>query len=211
MMTIWRLAPVLAVLAVTAAQAQQRLPIETPPTRTNVQADALLKPGPFAEIRKPEARVYGADVAAEPNDHLFKGFRRDPQLVAGVNVAPNLALEAGYVNLPDKGLHRVEQGRAEGASYGLGEKGSSNHVAAKVSTPEDGPLSAYAKAGIAYSTMKRGAHAGSDTGLYTGAGAKYKIDKSTSVSGDLSRHGDAATKFGRNSKDGVKGSVMMGF
>lgn len=214
-------------LAACAVQAQELLPIQTPAGPAVLKADELHEPDPFAGTRTSASRVYGADVAAQPNDHIFKGFRRDPRLIAGVKVAPHVALEAGYVNLPDRGLYRDEQGRAEDASQGLGEKGSSNHLAVKVSTPEDARLSAYAKAGIAYSVIKGGINAGSDmgafngagqrlnagsdTGLYTGAGAKLKLDKSTSVNAEFSRHGDAAKKLGSVIKDGIKGNMQMGF
>lgn len=227
-MTMTRImALAVGVLAACAAQAQELLPIQTPAGPAVLKADQLHEPDPFAGTRTPAPRVYGANVAAQPNDHVFKGFRRDPRLIAGIKVAPHVALEAGYVNLPDRGLYREEQGRAEGASQGLGEKGSSNHLAIKVSTPEDERLSAYAKAGIAYSEVKRGINggsdmgpyngagqrlnAGSDTGLYTGAGAKLKLDKSTSVNAEFSRHGDAARKLGSVVKDGIKGSMQMGF
>ena len=98
---------------------------------------------------------------------------------------------------------------AEGASQGLGEKGSSNHLAVRVSTPEDARLSAYAKAGIAYSEIKRSINTGSDTGLYTGAGAKLKLDKLTSVNAEFSQHGDAASKLGRVVRDGIKGNMQL--
>lgn len=198
-------------LAACAVQAQELLPIQTPAGPAVLKADELHEPDPFAGTRTSASRVYGADVAAQPNDHVFKGFRRDPRLIGGVKVAPHVAIEAGYVNLPDRGLYRDEQGRAEGASQGLGEKGSSNHLAVKVSTPEDDRLSAYAKAGIAYSEVKRGINSASDTGLYTGAGAKLKLDKSTSVNAEFSRHGDAAKKLGSVIKDGIKGNMQMGF
>jgi len=211
-MTMTRImALAVGVLAACAAQAQELLPIQTPAGPAVLKADQLHEPDPFAGTRASASRVYGADVAAQPNDHVFKGFRRDPRLIVGVKVAPHVALEAGYVNLPDRGLYRDEQGRAEGASQGLGEKGSSNHLAVKLSTPEDERLSAYAKAGIAYSEVKRGINAGSETGLYTGAGARLKLDKSTSVNAEFSRHGDAAKKLGSVIKDGIKGSMQMGF
>ena len=211
-MTMTRImALAVGMLAACAAQAQELLPIQTPAGPAVLKADELHEPDPFAGTRASASRVYGADVAAQPNDHVFKGFRRDPRLIVGVKVAPHVALEAGYVNLPDRGLYRDEQGRAEGASQGLGEKGSSNHLAVKLSTPEDERLSAYAKAGIAYSEVKRGINAGSETGLYTGAGARLKLDKSTSVNAEFSRHGDAAKKLGSVIKDGIKGSMQMGF
>ena len=211
-MTIIRImALAVGALAAAAAQAQDLLPIQTPTGPALLKADQLHEPDPFAKMRSAGSRLYGANVAAQPNDHVFKGFRRDPQLVGGVKVAPHVALEAGYVNLPDRGLYRVERGRAEDASEVLGDKGSSNHLAVKVSTPEDERLSAYAKAGIAHSVVKRGVNAGSDTGLYTGGGAKLKLDKSTSVNAEFSRHGDTAKKLGRVIRDGIKGNLQLGF
>lgn len=211
-MTMTRImALAVGVLAACAAQAQELLPIQTPAGPAVLKADQLHEPDPFAETRPAGSRLYGANVVAQPIDRVLKGFRRDPQLVGGVKVTPNVALEAGYVNLPDRGLYRVEQGRPEDASEVLGDKGSSNHLAVKLSTPEDERLSAYAKAGVAYSVLKRGVNAGSETGLYTGGGAKLKLDKSTSVNAEFARHGNAAKKLGSVVKDGIKGSMQMGF
>ena len=210
-MQLRRMTVAFGLLAIATTQAQELLPVQSQKAPPALDSDALHQPDPFAGIRKPASRLYGADVAAQPNDHVFAGFRRDPQLVIGAKVTPHVALEAGYANLPDRGLHLVEQGKPADAAYVLGDKGSSNHVAAKVSSSKDERLSGYGKAGIAYSTVKRGEHAGSDTGLYTGAGAKYKVNKSTSVNGDYTQHGDAAKKFGRLSKDGIKANMTMGF
>jgi hypothetical protein len=44
-----------------------------------------------------------------------------------------------------------------------------------------------------------------------GAGAKLKLDKSTSVNAEFSRHGDTAAKLGRVVRDGIKGNMLMGF
>lgn len=197
-------------LAAAAAQAQL-LPDPAPRQPAQLERSKTAQPDPFAGSHQPYPRVYGADVAAQPNDHVFTGMRRDPRLIAGVEVAPNVAIEGGYVNLPDKGLHKVEPGLPADAAIPLGEKGSSNHLAAKYSLPASERLTAYGKAGIAYTEkkMERGV-AGSDTGLYTGAGASYKVDKRTTVSGDFVRHGDAAKKFDRV-QDGLKGNLKLGF
>ncbi len=197
-------------LAVAAAQAQL-LPDPAPRQPAQLEKNKPDKPDPFAGSHQPYPRVYGADVAAQPNDHVFTGMRRDPRLIGGVEVAPKVAIEGGYVNLPDKGLHKVEPGLPADAAIPLGEKGSSNHLAAKYSLPASERLTAYGKAGIAYTEKKRERGvAGSDTGLYTGAGASYKVDKRTTVSGDFVRHGDAAKKFDRV-QDGLKGNLKMGF
>ncbi|WP_187271622.1 outer membrane beta-barrel protein [Massilia arenae] len=196
----------------TQAQAQaQLLPDPAPPQPAQLERSQPAAPDPFAGSHQPYPRVYGGNVAAQPNDHVFTDMRRDPRLVSGVEVAPNVSIEGGYVNLPDKGLHKVEPGKPADASIPLGEKGSSNHLAAKYSLSAGDRLSAYGKAGIAYTEKKRERGvAGSDTGLYTGAGASYKVDKRTTVSGDYVRHGDAAKKFDRV-RDGVQGNLKMGF
>ena len=202
-------AVLLSCLASAGAQAQL-LP-DPAPARTEIERNQPARPDPFAGSHQPYPRVYGGDVAAQPGDHVFKDMRRDPQLLGGVEVAPNVAIEGGYLNLPDRGLHQVEPAKPADASIGLGEKGSSNHLAAKYALPEKDGFSAYGKAGIAYTEQKgRAAQAGSDTGLYTGAGAKRNIDKRTTVSGDFVRHGSAASKF-KDVRDGIKANLKMGF
>jgi hypothetical protein len=196
-------------LAAAGAQAQL-LPDPAPRQSAQLEPDKPAKPDPFAGSHQPYPRAYGANVAAQPNDHVFTGMRRDPRLIAGVEVAPGVAIEGGYLNLPDKGLHKVEPGKPTDAAIPLGEKGSSNHLAAKYAVPAGERLSAYGKAGIAYTERKGQGVAGSDTGLYTGAGASYKVDKRTTVSGDFVRHGDAAKKFD-SVRDGIKGNLKMGF
>ena len=197
-------------LAAASIQAQL-LPDPAPRESAQLERNKPDKPDPFAGSHQPWPRVYGADVAAQPNDHVFTGMRRDPRLIGGVEVAPNVAIEGGYVNLPDKGLHKVEPGKPADAATPLGEKGSSNHLAAKYSLRASERLTAYGKAGIAYTEKKRERGvAGTDTGPYTAAGASYKVDKRTTVSGDFVRHGDAAKKFDRV-QDGLKGNLKMGF
>ena len=200
----------LGTLAASASQAQL-LPDPAPRQPASLERNKSAAPDPFSGSHQPWPRVYGSNVAAQPNDHVFTGMRRDPRLIGGVEVAPNVAIEGGYLNLPDKDLHQVESGKPADASIPLGEKGSSNHLAAKYSLPAGEHLTAYGKAGIAYTEKKRERGvAGSDTGLYTGAGASYQVDKRTTVSGDVVRHGDAAKKFNAV-RDGVKGNLKMGF
>jgi len=199
----------LGCLAAAGAQAQM-LPDPTS-GQPQLERNQPARPDPFAGSHQPYPRVYGGDVAAQPNDHVFTDMRRDPRLLGGVEVAPNVAIEGGYLNLPDKGLHKVEPGKPADAAIPLAAKGSSNHLAAKYSLPASERLSAYGKAGIAYTEQKgRGVAAGSDTGLYTGAGATLTVDKRTTVSGDYVRHGDAASKF-KDVRDGVKANLKMGF
>jgi len=198
-------------LAAAGAQAQL-LPDPAPAPAAQLERDQPPRPDPFAGSHQPYPRIYGSNVAAQPNDHVFTNMRRDPRLLGGAEVAPNIALEGGYLNLPDRGLHTVEPGKPADAAIALGAKGSNNHLALKYALPEQEGLSAYAKAGIAHTeqTKERGVAASSDSGLYTGAGARLKVDKRTTVSGDFVRHGDAASKF-KNVRDGIKANLKMGF
>lgn len=191
--------------------AQAQLLPDPAPGKPQLERSEPARPDPFAGSHQPYPRVYGGDVAAQPNDHVFTNMRRDPRLLGGVEVAPNVAIEGGYLNLPDKGLHKTEPGKPADAAIPLADKGSSNHLAAKYALPASERLSAYGKAGIAYTEQKgHRAADGSDTGLYTGAGAALKVDRRTTVSGDYVRHGRAASKF-RDVRDGVKANLKMGF
>lgn len=197
-------------LAAAGAHAQL-LPDPGPGQPAQLERSKPARPDPFAGSHQPYPHVYGGNVAAQPNDHVFRDMRRDPRLLGGAEVAPNVAIEGGYLNLPDRDLHQVEPGKPADAAVALGEKGSSNHLALKYALPEKDGLSAYGKAGIAYTEQKgRAVEAGSDTGLYTAAGARLKLDRRTTVSGDFVRHGDAASKF-KDVRDGVKANLKMGF
>lgn len=199
----------LACLACAGAQAQRAVP-DSIPASAQLDKQGVQKPDPFAGSHRPTPRVYGGDAAAQPNDHVFKGFRRDPQPLAGVEVAPNVAIEGGAVLLPDRGLHRVEPG-TENAPIDLRERGTSSHLGVKYALPESEGVSAYGKVGVAHSVRKASGTSVSDTGVYTGAGARYKVDKATTVSGEYTRHGDAASTFKGLSKDGIKANLRMGF
>ena len=188
------------------AQAQRVVPDPA----AQLEKQGVQKTDPFAGSHQPYPRVYGGDAAAQPNDHVFHGMRRDPQPLAGVEVAPNVAIEGGAVLLPDRGLHRVEPG-TENAPIDLKERGTSSHLAAKYALPESDGVSAYGKVGVAHSARQVAGKSVTDTGVYTGAGARVKVDKATTVSGEYTRHGDAASKFGRLSKDGIKANLKMGF
>lgn len=200
---------ILGFLLVAGAQAQRLVP-DPASNQPQQEEKKVQQPDPFAGAHRPSPHVYGGDVAAQPNDHLLRGWRRDPQLLGGVEVAPNVAIEGGTVLLPDLGLHKVEPG-TENAPIDLKERGTSNHLGVKYALPESDGVSAYGKVGVAHSARQVAGKTVSDTGVYTGAGAKYKVDKATTVSGEFTRHGDAASKFGRLSKDGVKANLKMGF
>lgn len=195
--------------AATATTEAQLLPVAgNPPAGTDIDT-APVRTDPFAGSHQPYPRIHAADVAPQPNDHVFR-YRRDPRLVAGVEVAPRLSLEGGYTNLPERERIPLDPTRPADAALGLGERGFSNHLAAKYALPAGERLAADAKVGVAHSVRKTGERV-SDTGLYLGAGARYKVDRNTTVTSEVSRHGNAAKTFGRLSKDGIKTDLKMGF
>ncbi len=166
----------------------------------------------FERSHAPYPRVYGDNTTANPNDTIIKGYRTDPKLVAGVEVAPNLALEAGHAPLLDRGFRKIDEGRPEDVSGALGATGSSNYVAGKVSIPLTEQLSVHGKMGVAYSERKTPSIKEADTGLYTGVGARYRLNDNASVDADYSRHGHAAKKWGgATNADGVKARLKIGF
>lgn len=141
----------------------------------------------------------------------------DPRLVAGFNLTPALALEAGYVNLYDRGTYFASYAHPEQTSGALGVKGFNSYVAGKYTVTLNDRLEVVGKAGIARSEFnERDAHLGSmtsvDTGPYTGLGANYKVTDKMSVSGKVERYGDSARWGPANSNNtGVSAKVNLGF
>jgi opacity protein-like surface antigen len=170
------------------------------------------KTGPFDRSLQPSPRSYGGNETANPNDNVMKGFRTDPRLVGGFELAPNLAVEAGYAHLFDRGFHRIDEGRPEDTSGALGAKSFSIHLAGKYSVPLSERLTAYGKLGVAHSGQKSGRTTVTDTGLYTGLGAQYKLHEKATIGAEVGRHGDAAKKWGSaTNSDGVRAKLKMGF
>ncbi|MET0980980.1 MAG: outer membrane beta-barrel protein [Telluria sp.] len=166
----------------------------------------------FDQGFQPFPRTYGGNEAANPGDKLHKGFRTDPRLVGGIELAPGLSLEAGYVNGFDRGFHGIDEGRPEEVSGALGNHGHSIHVAGKVSAPLGERLSAYGKLGVAHSARKAYGRPATDTGLYTGVGAQYKLDENAGIEAEVGRHGNAARKWSNvTNADAVKARVKIGF
>lgn len=159
-------------------------------------------------------RVYGGNLAANPNDRAFAGlFKTDPRLVMGVAVTPTLAFEAGYVNLLDQGFRPVNERDPEDTTGAIGLRGFNTHLAAKVTQPLGERLSAWGKVGVAHSENRRGKFQGVDTGLYTGVGARFKVNGRVTVDGSFQNHGHAAQRFDNatNSSSKVEARMNMGF
>lgn len=157
------------------------------------------------------AYVYGKNLAENPNDRLFNGvFKTDPRLILGVEMSPNWALEAGYVPLVDRGFHRVDERDTSDTAGALGANGSSTHAAVKYTLPITDQLSAYGKVGVGRSEMTQGGGT-AETGIYTGAGAKLKINERTTVGGEYGSHGGGLKSFGNSNSNRIKADVGIRF
>ncbi|GGY86775.1 outer membrane beta-barrel protein [Pseudoduganella plicata] len=166
---------------------------------------------PAEKAWQPRARIYGRSVAENSNDRLYKGmFKTDPRLLIGVELSPNWALEAGYVNLFDRGFHRVNERDPGDTAGALGANGSSTHAAIKYSGEITDRLSAYGKVGIAYSettTDDRKAQ----TGLYTGVGVKLKMNERMWIGVEYGSHGGGLKSLGDSNANAVKVNVGIRF
>lgn len=183
----------------------------------------------FDKAYQPYPRAYGGNQAPGLNDKAFKGlFTTTPRLLGGYELFPHLAIEGGYVDLYDRGFHRIDPGPPEDTPGALAVRSFSTHIAAKYTMPVTDSLDLYGKVGVAHSVLKGQdqrandlAHASDpntpkpvDTGMFVGAGAQYRVNDKTTLDAQYGRHGHAAEKWDKTTRTnatGVKASVKMGF
>lgn len=208
------LAPSLALCTlVYCAAPAQAAPPASPLALADTRARTVFS-APREMGAQPFPRVVGGNLNANPNDRLFAGmFKTDPKLLMGLEVTPALAFEAGYVNLLDQGFRPVNERDPEDTTGAIGLRGFNTHVAARYTQPVGERLSAWGKVGVAHSERRRGMRQGTDTGLYTGVGAQYKVRKNLTVSGSFENHGHAAERFrsDTNSSSRVQANMQLGF
>lgn len=224
-MTPHRLALAAALLLAGSAQAQV---LENAPgtfSKPRQSATQAL----FDKAYQVYPRAYGGNEAASPNDKAFQErFRRDPRLLGGYQLTSNLAIEAGYVYLLDRGFHRVDPFEPDNALGSLSTSNFSSHVALKYSLPLTDRLTAYGKVGVAHSVMTPAPNKVAldgeyvpgkpvrkqevDRGRYLGVGAEYKLGKNASIDAQYGSHGDTAEKWGRaTNATGAKANLKIGF
>lgn len=175
---------------------------------------------PFANIR-PQSRTYLRDESEPdrmPHDPaVFGRYVTDPRLLAGVDLAPWLALETGYVTLRDRGTFLADYARPWEVSGALGTGGFNTHAGARVNVPVGPGIEAFGKVGVAYSEYDHRDAGGrsvtdADTGPYVGMGARYKVSEKASVTAGYERYGDSEKKWGANTNNnGLKAKVHIGF
>lgn len=224
-MNAFGLAAAAAFLAAGAARAQTLVPEPAPPTVLLSQPEKTLSATapllqPFAAIQ-PTSRTYLKNIAEPdrmPRDPAaFGRWVTDPRLLAGVQLTPFVALEAGYVNLYDRGTHLADFAHPEDANGALNVKGLNSHAAVRLTIPVSERFEAYGKLGTAYSEYKyhdKDTHATvtePDVGVYASAGAKYKLNEKASVSGAFERYGDSQRWGPNTNNNSLKAKVNLGF
>lgn len=168
-----------------AAQAQ---------TQTSIQTAAPAAPW------APQAYV-GISAARTPDS----GFGRDtvPKLFGGVDFANNVGIEAGYVDFGNQ-HSRYDY---NGDHYDYSGKAHAAYVAGKYTLPLGARFSAYGKLGVAYTSWESRSeingnldyrYRASDTGLYGGLGAQYRLNDKLSVNAEFEHF------------DGGKGGLKSG-
>lgn len=204
---------VAGLLAAAGVHAQLLDPSPPPLSATPSATPKSLAPGPG-----PFTYLYNsASGSATVFDTAFGSFRTDPKLTAGFQLTPGFAVETGYANLFSQGFHFVDDGRSDERSGALGVKGFSSYVAGKLTVPLGEQLTAHGKLGMAYSHQIAHDPAGlrvtdSDVGPYANIGARYKINDRATLSGELTRAGNTANKWGDTSNaTGASASLKVGF
>lgn len=133
----------------------------------------------------------------------------DPKLFAGVDFANNFGIEAGYL---DYG-HERSSYSYDSNTYEQKSKGYSTYLAGKYTFAINERFSIGTKLGVAYNhsdyrSLMNGATdytwKGSDTGLYAGVGAQYKLNEKVSVLADYEH-------FGRGGSGAVSVGLKVGF
>lgn len=177
---------------------------------------------PFAKLQ-PVPRTYMGNAAETgglryQDKSAFGVYVSDPKLFAGVNLAPNFAIEAGYANLYTRGFHFADYARPEEVNGALGTKGSNSYLAARLDVPVNDQFSAYGKLGVAVSERVyhdktlRGTASDTDVGAYVGMGARYKVNEKASVSAGYEQYGNSAQKWGsQTNNSGLQAKFKMGF
>jgi hypothetical protein len=200
-------------LVACACALAQRLDQPTPP----LEKASAVQPTVFAGVPSATRLYTGENKSTTVFDTTFGGYRTDPKLMFGVQLNPNVAVEAGYANLFSRGFHFVDYGRSDERSGALGTRGFSSYLAGKLAVPLGEQVSAWGKLGIAYSQQVAHDRAGlrvrdGDVGAYANVGARYKLNDRISVSGELTRSGDTANKWGGTSNaTGASASLKVGF
>ena len=138
-------------------------------------------------------------IAAASSDHNYKiggatnvdgdGWKPSVKVFGGVDINPMWAVEAGYTNLT-----KADVNYNIGAVRTAGEvDGHRSYVAAKATMPVNEQVSIYGKLGAGYTKTKFSGSglstSDSDTGVYAGLGAQYKLNQQVALTLEYERYG----------------------
>jgi hypothetical protein len=196
---------------VNSAQAQMLEQPSSPTLQAQTPAAQV-----FGKLVQPGARAYLRNETANDPDGLHPDYRTDAKLIGGIDLTPNLGIEAGLSNLYSRGFHYVLEGDAAGRAGAMGSNGVASYLAAKATAPVGERFSAYGKLGIA-SSMRNASEKGQtltdiDAGPYAAVGAHYKLSEKASLSTEYQRQGDTGKKWGNDTNaNGVSAKLKLGF
>ena len=153
-----------------------------------------------AAMSAAQAQTPYVGLGVASSDHSYKisgasadgdGWKPSVKVFGGVDINPMWAVEAGYTD-----LRKADFNYRIGSATGTGTvDGSRAYIAAKASVPMNEQISFYGKLGAGYQKTKYSSSPGlyngsnSDTGLYAGLGAQYKINPQVALTLEYERYG----------------------
>lgn len=160
---------------------------------------ALITGAAAMSAAQAQSPYVGVGVAS--SDHSYKiggatsvdgdGWKPSLKVFGGVDINPMWAVEAGYTDLrkADFNYHIGATGVGAGTV-----DGSRSYIAAKATVPMNEQLSFYGKLGAGYQKTKYSSSTGlgykdSDTGVYAGLGAQYKLSQQVALTLEYERYG----------------------
>jgi len=158
---------------------------------------ALIAGATAMSAAQAQSPYVGLGVSA--SDHTYKigggtnvdgdGWKGSAKIYGGVDINPMWAVETGFTKLTKADVnYNIGNARAGGEV-----DGRRAYVAAKASVPVNDQVSVYGKLGAGYTKTKFNGTglslADSDTGVYAGLGAQYKINDRTALTMEYERYG----------------------